>query len=73
MTSHGKLRRAASEALAEVWAIMDGKGQKFLACKADIALDDVEGTYTGYLAEASYAIECLEHRGFTVAPVGASE
>jgi hypothetical protein len=73
MTSHGKLRRAASEALAEVWAVVDGKIELFLACKADSDLDDIEGTYTGYLAEASYAIECLERRGFTVAPVGASE
>jgi hypothetical protein len=73
MTSHGNSRRAASEALAEVWAIMDGKGERFLACKADSDLDDIDGTYTGYLAEASYAVECLERRGFTVAPMGASE
>lgn len=62
----GTSRREASEALAEVWAIIDGKGERFRACKADIALDDADGTYTGYLAEASYAIECLERRGFTI-------
>lgn len=66
MSRPGITRREAAEALAEVWAVMDGKRDRFFACKGDIALDDTDGTYSGYLAEASYAIECLERRGFTI-------
>lgn len=58
----------AREALAEAWASMDGKLEKFRACKADPVLEDEMGHYEGYLADAQSMIERLKARGFDVLP-----
>lgn len=55
-----------TEALADAWASIDGKSEKFWACKSDRARDAVEGYYDGYMIEAASMIERLERRGFTV-------
>lgn len=57
---------AAVEALAEAWASIDGKAEKFLACKADRDVEMKGGYYRGYLADAEALIERLERRGYTV-------
>ncbi len=54
------------EALAEAWASIDGRLERFRACKADKALDLKDGSYSGYMCEAEEMIERLETRGFTV-------
>jgi len=59
-----------TEALAEAWASIDGKLDRFRACKADDALEDVEGHYQGYMVEAEEMIRRLESRGFTVVERG---
>lgn len=56
----------AAEALAEAWASIDGKLERFRACKADPELDNTEGRYQGYMCEAEEMIRRLEKRGFTV-------
>lgn len=55
-----------AEALAEVWASIDGKADRFLANRADRSLDRTDGSYPGYLYEAEEMIRRLEKRGFTV-------
>lgn len=40
------------EELARAWASIDGKADKFDACKADPVLEDDLGHYGGYIAEA---------------------
>ena len=40
------------EDYARAWASMDGRRDKFDACKADPTLDRTDGHYMGYLAEA---------------------
>jgi hypothetical protein len=58
------------EALAEAWASIDGKLDKFRACKADPDLDmNKDGYFSGYMEEAEEMIRCLERRGFTVTPL----
>ena len=57
---------AAVEALAEAWASMDGKAEKFRACKADREAEMKMGHYRGYLADAEGMIERLEDRGYTI-------
>lgn len=59
---------ALVEALAEAWASIDGKAEKFLACKADRAAENNMGHYGGYVAEARELIRRLERRGYTVTP-----
>lgn len=56
------------EALAEAWASIDGKLEKFRACKDAMGKDEVEagGYYSGYMCEAEEMIRRLEKRGFTV-------
>jgi hypothetical protein len=59
-----ELRRA--EALAEVWAVIDGKGPEFRACREIRELEDKLGHYGGYVAEARSMIRRLEARGYSV-------
>lgn len=40
------------ERVAAAWASIDGKTDRYNACKADPAVEDVEGHYHGYFAEA---------------------
>ena len=55
-----------TRALAESWASMDGKLDKFLACEKG-----AEGGYfDGYMAEAQEEIERMRARGFDVTPAG---
>lgn len=48
------------EAVARAWAGIDGKGDAFEACRKDPALEEVQGHFLGYLAEAE---ELLERSG----------
>ena len=57
------------EALAEVWASIDGKLEAFRANKADRLLDRTIGHYRGYMEDAREMISRLEKRGFTVVPM----
>ena len=57
---------ARAEALAEAWASIEGKGEKYLACKADRNLDETQGYYSGFVCEARELIRRLERRGYTV-------
>jgi len=63
---------SAIEALAAVWASIDGKLDRFEACKADADLDMVDGYWSGYMVEAEEALARLEARGFTIVPRGAN-
>ena len=58
------------EALADAWASIDGKLEKFRAGKgaADIR-DEPGGHWSGYMEEAREMIQRLEKRGFTVVPL----
>lgn len=57
----------ATEALAEVWATMDGKREKFLRCKGDREADENdEGYYAGYISDAEGMIEGLREKGFVL-------
>ncbi len=40
------------EKVAAAWASIDGKKDRFWACKADQAIEDEEGRYEGYMADA---------------------
>jgi len=58
------------EALAEAWASIDGKLEKFLAGKdVSIIEDEPGGHYSGYMAEAEELIQRLHKRGFKIVPV----
>lgn len=63
-------RLRAIEAIASAWASIDGKTERFYACKADPQLDRLEGRYSGYLADASSLLNRIERRGFTIWPNG---
>ncbi len=54
------------EAIAEVWASIDGKLREFALGRAG---DDAEGYYEGYLAEATEMLGRLLDRGFQVVPI----
>jgi hypothetical protein len=45
------------ENVARAWASMDGKLDKFHACKADKELDKTQGHYMGYLIDAEELIK----------------
>jgi hypothetical protein len=55
-----------AEALAEAMASMDGKLEKFRACKSDQAAEARMGYYEGYLTEARELVERLSRRGFGI-------
>jgi hypothetical protein len=59
---------ARVEAVAEAWASIDGKLEGYFRCKADRSLEDVEGYYLGYIAEAGELIRRIERRGYTLVP-----
>ena len=61
--AHGKHLTPVQLALAEVWASIDGKLERFLT---DSPGSD-DGTRDGYMLEAAEAIARLEARGYTVA------
>lgn len=54
------------EALAESWASIDGKLDKFRDDKAEP--DPTSGYYEGYISDAEEMIRRLEKRGWTLAP-----
>ncbi len=58
---------SATEALADAWASIDGKLQKFRAGKGvhDI-MEEPGGYFSGYMADAEAMIERLERRGYVV-------
>lgn len=39
------------ESIARAWASIDGKLERFDNCKADLSLDDTDGSYSGYIAD----------------------
>jgi hypothetical protein len=63
------LRRA--EAVAEAWASVNGRAEIFAECRADAALDEERGYYSGYVAEARELIRAIEARGYTVTAIAA--
>ncbi len=44
------------EAFARAWASMDGKLDRFIACKEDASIEAEEGRYGGYMHEAEELI-----------------
>lgn len=57
----------ATEALAEVWATMDGKREEFAYGKTDRKTDEWHGGYyAGYMADAEGMIEGLREKGFVL-------
>lgn len=68
-TAHA--RWAAVEAVAEAWASIDGRLDLFQCCKADAELEEVEGRYGGYMADAVALISRIEARGFVIRPAEA--
>jgi hypothetical protein len=59
---------AAIHAVAESMASQDGRLDDFKACQVDEALDEIEGRYSGYIADAEGLIENIERRGFVLSP-----
>jgi hypothetical protein len=57
------------EALAEAWASIDGKDDRFLANREDRGLDLTDGTYPGYMEEAAALIRLVALSGYAVVPV----
>lgn len=59
------------EALADAWASIDGKVDKFRAGKGCASIEDEPGGhYSGYMAEADEMIRRLNARGFDVVAIG---
>ncbi len=61
------------KALAEVWASIDGKLDKFRLGKRaeELELGALGGAYSGYIAEAEELIKRLRKRGFDVVSISA--
>ena len=59
-------RWSAIEVVAEAWASIDGKLDLFRTCKIDPELEEVEGRYGGYMADALALISRIEERGFVI-------
>ena len=57
------------EALAEAWASIDGKLDRFISNRDNRALDITDGSYQGYMYEAGEMISRLKKRGFTIAAI----
>lgn len=51
-------------AVAEAWASIDGKLERYIECKNNPELDETEGRYMGYNEDASELIKRIEKRGF---------
>lgn len=45
------------EELARAWASIDGKADKFDACKVDATLEEELGHYEGYITEAAELLQ----------------
>ena len=58
--------RDAEEALADAWASIDGKLDKFRAGRGLPITEQPGGHYCGYLEDAHSMIERLERRGFII-------
>lgn len=54
------------EALADTWASIDGKLERFRANRTDRSLDLTDGSYPGYMYEAGEMIVRLRRRGFVI-------
>jgi hypothetical protein len=60
---------SATEALADAWASIDGKLDKFRAGK-DLHIEEQPGGhYEGYMADAEELARRLKKRGFVIVPV----
>ncbi len=57
---------SSTEALADAWASIDGRMRLFRRCKSDRKLEDVEGRYEGYMADAGELKRRLARRGFII-------
>jgi hypothetical protein len=55
-----------AEAIADAWASIDGKLDKFRAGKGMRLEDEPGGHYSGYMAEAEEMINRLRARGYLV-------
>jgi hypothetical protein len=60
---------SAVEALAAVWATIDGKQADFYRGKIDDAWEEKYGHYEGYMAEAGEMVSRLNARGFQIIPI----
>ena len=57
------------EALADAWASVDGKAEKFRAGKGAASIEDEPGGYySGYMSDASELAKRLLKRGYTITP-----
>jgi hypothetical protein len=57
---------AATEALAEAWASIDGKLEQFRQCRDDGFAEEADGYYVGYLSDAEELRRRLEARGYVI-------
>lgn len=62
-------KRRAIEVVAEAWASIDGKTDRFNMCRDNEVADSADGTYSGYIQEATDLIQRIERRGFKVIPL----
>lgn len=58
----------ATEAVAEAWASIDGKLEKFRRGRTAKSISAYGGHYAGYLADAEELIERIKERGYVLAP-----
>lgn len=59
------------EALADAWASIDGKVEKFRAGKGATSIEDEPGGYySGYMSDADELAKRLLKRGFIITPQG---
>lgn len=59
------------EALADAWASIDGKVEKFRAGKGAASIEDEPGGYySGYMSDAEELAMRLLKRGFIITPQG---
>jgi len=62
---------AAIESLAEAWASIDGRMERFREGRDDRSLDVADGTYPGYMHEAEELLVRLKRRGYSLVPSNA--
>lgn len=63
---------SATEAVADAWASIDGKRDKFWSCKSDPDEEAISGYYSGYMEDAAELIRRLEARGYVLVPRAAT-
>lgn len=56
------------EALAQAWASIDGKLERFIADRDSVALNKADGSYAGYMAEAREMERRPLSRGYAIVP-----